>query len=111
MQRAGEYTRGAKPWHWILWNERRREAAHHKNDFIILIVIRGRISIIHFLQYITIIRLFLLYIVLYINSFQIILYMLLGLTFPGQIKQKNEKKGTWLLASTESNTVQRNKEL
>lgn len=67
------------------------ETAHHKNDFIILIVIRGQISIFHFLQYITIIRLF-LYIVLYINNFQIILYMLLGLTFPGQMKQKNEQK-------------------
>lgn len=40
------------------------EVARHKNYFIILIFIRGRISIIHFLQYITIIRL--LYTLFYI---------------------------------------------
>lgn len=33
-----------------------------------------------------------LYIVLYINNFQIILYMRLGAAFPGQTKQENEKR-------------------
>lgn len=67
---------------------------HHKNDFIILIVIRGRNQFSTFFFTIYYYRETALYIVLYINNFQIILYMLLGLTFPGQMKQKHEKKGT-----------------
>lgn len=110
---------GNNTWHWVVWSDNwggpdswkeKGESGHHKNFFfIILIVIRGRISIFTFYNILLSLDWFIH--CLYINNFQIILYMLLGLTFPGQMKQKNEEKGTWLLLSTVSNTVQRNKEL
>lgn len=91
------------------WKDKDRKAVHHKNGFIILIVFRGQISICTFYNILLSVDCFIH--CLYINNFQISLYMLLGLTFPGQMKQKHEEKGTWLLLSSVSNTVQRNKEL
>lgn len=94
----------------IVWVDKREsDTVHHKNDFIILIVIRGQISICHFLQYITMIRL----------SYTLFLYTFKSfctcfwdwhswhslVRWSKKKKKKERKKGTRLLLSTVSNTV------